>query len=137
MADIKKLAFIVQRPPYKSETTTLGITHAISYQVVEMLLDDGQGVTPTVCMVGEGVLSCIKDQKAMENYGVTSLESHIKNALLVDLDVLVCKEDLDRFGISEDRLLDAEDMGADKKLQVVPYAEIQKAIESSDHLLVF
>jgi len=137
MADIKKLAVIIQRPPYKSETSTLGITHAISYQVVEMLLEEGQNVIPTVCMVGEGVLNCIKGHKAMENYGVTSIESHVKNGLLVDLDILVCKEDIVRFGISEDRLVDAEDMGADKKLQIVPYDEIQKAMESSDHILVF
>ncbi len=130
-------AFVIQRPPYKSETSTLGFTHAISWQVVEMLLEDGQNVIPTVCMVGEGVLNLLKDQKAMENYGVTSIESHGKNALLVDLDILVCKEDLERFGISEDRLLDAEDMGADKKLQFVPYAEIQKAMEAADHLLFF
>ena len=136
MSDIK-LAYIIQRPPYKSETSTLGYTHAISYQVVEMLLEDGQNVIPTVCMVGEGVLNLIKDQKAMENYGVTSIESHGKNSLLVDLDMLVCKEDLERFGIAEDRLLDAEDMGADKKLQIVPYAEIQKAMESCNHLLFF
>ena len=136
MSDIK-LAYIIQRPPYKSETSTLGYTHAISYQVVEMLLEDGQNVIPTVCMVGEGVLNLIKDQKAMENYGVTSIESHGKNSLLVDLDMLVCKEDLERFGIAEDRLLDAEDMGADKKLQIVPYAEIQKTMENSNHLLFF
>ncbi|RPI34639.1 MAG: hypothetical protein EHM54_09330 [Nitrospiraceae bacterium] len=136
MSDIK-LAYIIQRPPYKSETSTLGYTHAISYQVVEMLLEDGQNVIPTVCMVGEGVLNLIKDQKAMENYGVTSIESHGKNSLLVDLDMLVCKEDLERFGIAEDRLLDAEDMGADKKLQIVPYAEIQKVMEDSHHLLFF
>lgn len=136
MADVK-LAFILQRPPYKSETSTLGITHAISYQIVEMLLEDGQTVTPTVCIVGEGVLNCIKDQKAMENYGVTSIESHIKNSLLVDLDMLVCKEDLERFGISEDRLIDADDMGAEKKLQIVPYSEIQKVMESANHFLVF
>ncbi len=136
MADIK-LAFVIQRPPYKSETSTLGFTHAISYQVVEMLLEDGQNVIPTVCMVGEGILNLIKDQKAMENYGVTSIESHGKNSLLVDLDILVCKEDMERFGIAEDRLLDAEDMGADKKLQIVPYAEIQKVMEDSNHLLFF
>lgn len=130
-------AFVIQRPPYKSETSTLGFTHAISSQVVEMLLEDGQNVIPTVCMVGEGVFNLLKDQKAMENYGVTSIESHGKNGLLCDLDILVCKEDLDRFGISEDRLLDAEEMGAEKKLQVVPYAEIQKAMESADHLLFF
>lgn len=136
MADVK-LAFIIQRPPYKSETSMLGITHAISYQVVEILLEDGQNVIPTLCMIGEGVLNCIKDQKAMENYGVTSIESHLKNGLLVDLDILVCREDLARFGISEDRLLDAENMGADKKLQIVPYDEIQKVMESSNHLLMF
>lgn len=130
-------AFVIQRPPYKSETSTLGFTHAISSQVVEMLLEDGQNVIPIVCIVGEGVLNLIKDQKAMENYGVTSIESHGKNSLLCDLDILVCKEDLDNFGISENRLLDAEEMGADKKLQVVPYAEIQKAMETSNHLLFF
>ncbi|GAB4488825.1 MAG: hypothetical protein OHK006_19800 [Thermodesulfovibrionales bacterium] len=130
-------AFVIQRPPYKSETSTLGLTHAISWQVVEMLLEDGQNVVPTVCAVGEGVLNFLKDQKAMENYGVTSIESHGKNALLVDLDILICKEDLARFGIPEDRLLDADDMGADKKLQVVPFEEIQKVMESSNHLLFF
>lgn len=136
MSDIT-CAFVIQRPPYKSETSTLGFTHAISSQVVEMLLEDGQNVIPTVCMVGEGILNLLKDQKAMENYGVTSIESHGKNGLLVDLDILVCKEDMERFGISEDRLLDADDMGADKKLQFVSYAEIQKVMESSNHLLFF
>jgi sulfur relay (sulfurtransferase) DsrF/TusC family protein len=136
MSDVT-CAFVIQRPPYKSETSTLGFTHAISYQVVEMLLEDGQNVIPTVCIVGEGILNLIKDQKAMENYGVTSIESHGKNGLLVDLDILVCKEDMERFGISEDRLLDAEDMGADKKLQFVSYAEIQKVMDSSNHLLFF
>jgi sulfur relay (sulfurtransferase) DsrF/TusC family protein len=136
MSDVT-CAFVIQRPPYKSETSTLGFTHAISYQVVEMLLEDGQNVIPTVCIVGEGILNLIKDQKAMENYGVTSIESHGKNGLLVDLDILVCKEDMERFGISEDRLLDAEDMGADKKLQFVSYSEIQKVMDSSNHLLFF
>lgn len=132
-----EVGFIIQRPPYKSETSTLGITHAISYQVVDMLLEEGQGVTPKVCFIGEGVLNCLNGQKAMENYGVTSIEAHIKNALLVDLDMYVCKEDLERFGISEDRLIDAEDMGADKKLQVVPFSEIKKIMENSKHILVF
>ncbi len=136
MADVK-IACVIQRPPYKSETSTLGFTHAISSQVVEMLLEDGQNVIPTVCMVGEGILNLLTNQKAMENYGVTSIESHGKNSLLCDLDILVCKEDLARFGIPEDRLLDAEDMGADKKLQIVPYSEIQKVMESSAHLLFF
>lgn len=132
-----EVGIIIQRPPYKSETATLGFTHAISYQVVDIYLDDGQGVTPKVCLIGEGVLNCLNNHKAMENYGVTSIESHIKNALLVDLDIYVCREDLERFGISEDRLVDAEDMGADKKIQVVPFSEIQKILEQTKHILVF
>lgn len=132
-----ELGVIIQRPPYKSETATLGFTHAISYQVVDIYLEDGQGVTPKVCLIGEGVLCCLKNQKAMENYGVTSIESHVKNALLVDLDIYVCKEDLELFGITEDRLIDADDMGADKKLQVVPYSEIQNILSKTKHILVF
>jgi sulfur relay (sulfurtransferase) DsrF/TusC family protein len=136
MGDVK-LAFIIQRPPYKSETPKLGLTHAIAYQTVEILLEDEDTVTPYVCLVGDGVLSCLKDQKAMEIYGITSTEMHVKSSLLVDLNVLVCKEDLDKFGISEDRLTDAEDMGADMALQVVPYDEIQKKIDESNHVLFF
>jgi sulfur relay (sulfurtransferase) DsrF/TusC family protein len=131
------LGFLIQKPPYKSETSTLGLTHAISYQVVDMLLEEGQGVVPKVCFVGEGVLNCLKGHKAMEHYGVTSIETHIKNALLVDLDLYVCKEDLERFGISEDRLIDADDMGAEKKLQIVPFSEIQNILNNSKHILVF
>ncbi len=131
------LGFIIQRPPYKSETSTLGLTHAISYQVVDMFLDDGQGVTPKVCFIGEGVFNCLSGHKAMENYGVTSIESHVKNGLLVDLDMYVCKDDLERFGITEDKLADAEDMGADKKLQIVPFSEIQTILSNTKHILAF
>jgi len=136
MGDVK-LAYIVQKPQYKGETSRLAITHAIAYQTVEILLEDGQTVTPTLCFVGEGVLGLQKGQKAMDLYGVTSTESHVKNSLLVDLDVLVCKEDLAKYGISEDAMPDAEEMGADKKIQVVPFSEIQKAMEESKHVLFF
>jgi len=136
MADTR-LAFVVQRPPYKSENPKLAITHAISYQTVEILLDEGETVTPVVCFVGEGVLACLKDQKAMDAYGITSTETHLKNALLVDLDVFVCKEDIERFGITEDKIVDAEDMGAEKKIQVVPFDNIQKHIESAKHVMFF
>lgn len=136
MADVK-LAMIVQKPQYKSETSRLGITHAISYQTVEILLEDGDTVTPKLCFIGEGVLGLQKGQKAMETYGITSSETHLKNTLLVDLDVFVCKDDLDRFGISPESLPDADDMGADKKLQFVPYAEIQKIIDEARHVLFF
>lgn len=136
MADVK-LAFIVTKPPYKSENPRLAATHAMGYQTVEILLDEGDTVTPALCYVGDGVLNCVKGQKAMEIYGITSTETHLKNCLLVDLDVYVCKEDLEHFGISEDMIVDAEDMGAEKKIQVVPFETIKKVIEEANHLLYF
>jgi sulfur relay (sulfurtransferase) DsrF/TusC family protein len=136
MGDVK-LAFVVQKPQYKGETSRLAITHAISYQTVEILLEDGETVTPKLCFVGEGVLGLQKGQNAMDLYGITSTESHVKNCLLVDLDVLVCKEDLAKYGIPEDAMPNAEDMGADKSIQIVPFAEIQKAMEEAKHVLFF
>jgi sulfur relay (sulfurtransferase) DsrF/TusC family protein len=136
MADVK-LAFVVCTLPYKSENSKLGATHAMAYQTVEILLDDGEAVTPTLCYVGDGVWNCIKDQKSMEKYIITSTETHLKNCLLVDLDVMVCKEDLEKFGISEDSIVDAEDMGADKKIQIVPFETIQKVMDTANHLLFF
>lgn len=136
MADVK-LAFIVQKPQYKGETSRLAITHAISYQTVEILLEDGDTVTPTLCFMGEGVLGLNKGQSAMETYGITSTEAHVKNSLLVDLNVLVCKEDLAKYGIPEDALPDAEDMGADMKIKVAPFSDIQKSIDDAKHVLFF
>jgi sulfur relay (sulfurtransferase) complex TusBCD TusD component (DsrE family) len=136
MGDVK-VTFLVTKPQYKGETSRLAITHALSYQTVEVLLEDGDTVTPKLCFIGEGVLGINKGQKAMENYGVNSSELHVKNCLLVDLDVYVCKEDLARFGIPEDSMPDAEDMGAEKKINIVPFAEIQKAIDEARHVLFF
>ena len=136
MGDVK-VAMIVQKPQYKGETSRLALTHAISYQTVEILLDDGDTVTPKLCFIGEGVLGIQKGQNAMELYGITSTESHMKNTLLVDLDVLVCKEDLDKYGIPEDAMPNADEMGADKTIQVVPFAEIQKAIDEAKHVMFF
>lgn len=136
MGDVK-VAFLVQKPQYKGETSRLAITHAIAYQTVEVLLDDGDTVTPTLCFLGEGVLGLEKNQKAMDTYGITSTEGHLKNALLVDLNVLVCKEDLEKYGIAADSLPDAEEMGAEVQMNVVPFSEIQKAVEASQHVLMF
>lgn len=133
-----KLGFIVQRPPYKSENPKLALTHAIASQSVEVYLKDGDIVTADLAFVGDGVLNCLKNQKAMEKYGLTSTESHIKNGLLLDLNVMVCKEDLERFGLSEnDIVMDAEEFGADMKAKVVPFSEITKMMEEVNHLLFF
>lgn len=133
-----KLGFIVQRPPYKSENPKLALTHAIASQSVEVYLKDGDIVTADLAFVGDGVLNCLKNQKAMEKYSLTSTESHIKNSLLLDLNVMVCKEDLERFGLSEnDIVMDAEEFGADMKAKVVPFSEITKMMEEVNHLLFF
>jgi len=132
------LGFIVQRPPYKSENPKLALTHAISSQSVEVYLEDGDLVTAQVAFIGDGVLNCLKDQKAAENYDISSTESHIKMTLLVDVNVFVCKEDLDKFGLTEnDIVMDAEEFGADINVQVVPFQEINKMMEESKHLLFF
>ncbi|MEN8263525.1 MAG: DsrE family protein [Nitrospirota bacterium] len=133
-----KLGFIVQRPGYKSENPKLALTHAIASQSVEIYLDDGDEVLCDVAFVGDGVLNCIKDQKAVENYDLNSTESHVKMGLLCDLNIYVCKEDLEKFGLTEsDIVLNAEEIGGDMDVKVVPYAEISKMMEEMKHLLFF
>jgi len=135
---IKKLAFIVDKLPAKTESSRLALTHAIASQTVEIYLDDGDNVEPVLAFVGDGVLNCKKDQKALDIYGITSLEMHLKNALLLDLNVLVCKEDMDRLGLKEDDIvMDAEEIGGETEAKVLPFDEIWKEVESSDHILFF
>lgn len=134
----KKLAFIVRSLPYKTEASRLALTHAISSQTVEIYLEDGDMLEPVLAFIGDGVLNCIKDQKAINTYGVTSLEQHIKNSLLLDMRLLICKEDADKFGLSEESLImDAEDIGGETRANIVPMSEIQKEMATSDHLLFF
>jgi len=134
---IKKLAFIVRSLPYKNEATRLALTHAIASQTVEIYLEDGDNVEPFLALVGDGVLCGLKNQ-SNKCYGITTMEQHITNALLLDLNVYYCKEDLERFGISEDQLvMDAESLGGDMKASSVPFSEIQAAMEAADHLQIF
>jgi len=133
-----KLGFVVTRPGYKSENPKLALTHAIASQSVEIYLKDGDLVTADIAFIGDGVLNCIKGQKAVENYDLNSTESHVKMALLLDLNVLVCREDLERFGMTEsDIVIDAPEFGADMEVKVVPYSEITQMMEEQDHLLFF
>lgn len=133
---IKKMGFVIKSLPYKIEGSRLAMTHAIASQTVEIYLEDGDNVEPVICFIGDGVLNCLKGQQAMKHYGLTSLEQHIKNSLLLDLKVLICKEDVERFGISEDALvMDAEDIGGETNAKIVPYSEIQKEMDAVDHLL--
>ncbi len=133
-----KLLFVVQRPPYKSENPRLALTHAIASQTAEIYMDEGDSVVPIVAFVGDGVLNAVKNQQAMKLYGVTSTESHIKNSLLIDMQIWVCKEDMERLGLKEaDMVTDAEDLGAELKTKFVSYADIQKEMENTGHLLFF
>ena len=133
-----KIAFIVKSLPYKTEASRLALTHAIASQTVEIYLDDGDMVEPVLAFMGDGVLNCLKNQKAMNAYGVTSLEQHLKNSLLLDLKVMICKEDVQKFGISEDSLvMDAEDIGGETRANVVAFSEIMKEMESANHLMFF
>ncbi len=133
-----KLLFVVQRPPYKSENPRLALTHAIASQTAEIYMDEGDSVVPTVVFVGDGVLNAVKNQPAMKVYGVTSTESHIKNSLLIDMPIWVCKEDMARLGLKEDQMItNAEELGAELKTKFVSFAEIQKEMETVKHLLFF
>ncbi|HWR72246.1 MAG TPA: DsrE family protein [Nitrospirota bacterium] len=133
-----KLLFVVQRPPYKSENPRLALTHAIASQTAEIYMDDGDSVVPIIAFVGDGVLNAVKDQQAMKIYGVTSTEDHIKNSLLIDMPVWVCKEDMQRLGLKEDQMItEAEDRGAELRTKFVSFAEIQKEMEAVQHLLFF
>ncbi len=133
-----KLGFIVQRPGYKSENPKLALTHAIASQSVEIYLDDDDELICEVAFIGDGVLNCIKGQKALENYNFNSTESHVKMGLLCDLNILVCKEDLDKYGLTEsDIVLNAEEIGGDMDVKVVPYEEISKMMEEVKHVLFF
>ncbi len=133
----KNLAFVIQRPPYKSENTTLAFTHAISSQTAEIHLEDGQSVGSLIILVGDGVLNCLDHQKAMDHYGIISVESHLQNALLVDCRVLICREDLDRFGIAPERIPDATVLGAEIEVEIKTFDEIEEELRRADHLLFF
>ncbi len=134
----KKLAFIIRSMPYKTEASRLALTHAIASQTVEIYLEDGDLVEPVVAFMGDGVLNCLRNQNAMGMYGVTSIEQHLKNSLLLDLRVLICKEDIERLGLSETSLImDAEDIGGETRANIVPFSEIQQEMETSNHLLFF
>lgn len=135
---ITTMGFIVKSLPYKVETTRLAMTHAIATQTVEIYLEDGDNVNAMVFFIGDGVLNCLKNQQAMKHYADTSLEMHIQNALLLDINVMICKEDVERFGLKEeDLILDAEALGGELTAKIVPYSEILQEMEKLNHLQLF
>lgn len=132
---MKSILFVVSSPPYKSENPKLAITHAMACYVADMHIDEE--VEPIVAFVGDGVLNCLKNQRSLEFYGLISTEQHIKNQLASDMRMLVCEEDIQRFGIKPERLVDAKDMGAEKDLNVVGFDEVLKEMERCDQIMWF
>ncbi|MBN2654328.1 MAG: DsrE family protein [Nitrospirae bacterium] len=134
----KRLGFIIKSLPYKTEASKLAVTHAISSQTAEIYLEDGDSVEPVICFIGDGVFNCIKGQQSMKHYGITSIEQHIKNALLLDLKVMICSEDLEKFRIKKESvIMDASEMGGETLAIIASYTEIQKEMNAVDHLLFF
>jgi sulfur relay (sulfurtransferase) DsrF/TusC family protein len=131
----KSILFLVTNPPYKSEDPKLAITHAMACYVADIHIDEE--VEPILAFIGDGVLNCIKNQHSDKFYEIISTEQHIKNQLASDMKILVCKEDLDKFGIKADRLIDAKDMGAEVDLNVVGFDEVLKELEKCDHIMAF
>ena len=129
------ILFVITKPPYKSENPKLAITHAMACYVADMYIDEE--VEPIVAFVGDGVLNCLKNQRSLEFYGIISTEQHIKNQLASDMRMLVCEEDIQRFGIKPERLVDAKDMGAEKDLNVVGFDEVLKEMERCDQIMWF
>jgi sulfur relay (sulfurtransferase) DsrF/TusC family protein len=132
---VKKILFLVYKPPFKSENSKLSLTHSLASFTAVIFTDEE--IEPAVAFFGDGVLNCIKNQKSDEIYGINSIEYHLKNMLLSDMKILVCKEDMEKYGIKEERLADAKEMEAETAIQVVPFQDILKEMEASDHLMVF
>lgn len=137
MAKEVKQLFLVQRPPFKSENTKLAFTHALASQTAEIYLEDDESIVPTLAMVGDGVLNVVNNQQSAKHYDVNSNETHAQMSLLIDLRVLVCKEDLESRGIDAGRMADGSALGADVNIEVVPWNDIMKEMEASDQLLFF
>ena len=114
-------------------TSSTDIEAGLNVSIAQLALGDGP--TQAIILVGDGVLTMLKGQKADEHYDVSTVESHFMNALLVDNRCVVCKEDMEKFGISEDQIPDASAMGADIEPEVMTWAEIQKELDKADHLL--
>ena len=131
----KTLFFLVQKPPYKSEGSKLAHTHAIASQSVEVYLEDGDIVEAKIGFTGEGVLNCTPNQKSMENYDIVSINDHMRNALLVDVPVYICEEDLEKYGIAAESVPNAEDLGADIEPEIVPFDDMLKLMDECDHVL--
>jgi sulfur relay (sulfurtransferase) complex TusBCD TusD component (DsrE family) len=94
-------------------------------------------VEPIVAFVDAGVLNCLRGQDGMGTYGIETPEDRIKMLLMSEVKVLACKEDMERYGITEDMLTDAKEFDVEETIQPVSFEEIKKGMESADMVMVF
>ncbi len=128
---MKKIFFLVTKPPFKTENVRHAVLHAVGcYTVID------EEVEPVVGFVGKGALNCVSNQEAERFYGIESNGDEIKKLLLSEAEVLICEEDVNKFGI-EGRLVDAKEFDVDTEIRVAPFEEIQGVMKKCDHLMVF
>ncbi len=127
-----KRVFFLIRSTFKKEVPLIAMDHALG-----CLTARGFKVEPVVAFVGAGVLNCLRGQDGMGTYGIETPEERIKMLLVSDVKVLVCGEDMERYGITMDMLTDAREFNAENTIQPVSFEEIREGIESSDMVLVF
>jgi len=128
---MKKLMFLVTTPPFKTENTRQAMLHAVGcYTVMD------EEIEPITAFVGKGVLNCVTGQEALKFYGIGSNADEIKNLLLSDAAVLACREDAEKYGIT-DRIVDAKEFDAEVEVNLVPFERIREEMEECHQLLVF
>jgi sulfur relay (sulfurtransferase) DsrF/TusC family protein len=130
MAD--KRVFFLVRKTFKEEVPNTAIDHALGCLTVLEF-----EVEPIVAFVDAGVLNCLRGQDGMGTYGIETPEDRIKMLLMSEVKVLACKEDMERYGITEDMLTDAKEFDVEETIQPVSFEEIKKGMESADMVMVF
>ncbi len=129
-----KKVFILVKTNVKEEVPYLGVDHAMGAMAT---LTGEEEFEATVAFVGSAVLNCVKGQKFLDVYNVESIEDVIKLALGSDVKIYVCKEDMEKYKIKEEELVDAKDMGIEAKVEAKPWNEILEEMKKADYVFFF
>lgn len=127
-----KTIFVMIRNLPKKENVNMGIDHALgSMTVIDYETE------PVVALVGKAVLNTIKGQRMTEVCGIESSEEKIQFLLMSYVKVMVCKEDMDKYGITEDMFTDASEFGEEEKLVAATWDEIESEMKKCDDIMWF
>ncbi len=129
-----KKVFILIKTNVKEETPLLGVDHAMGAMATLVGDEEFEAV---VAFVGKGVLNCKKGQKFLEIYNAEGIEDVIKMALGSDVKIYACKEDMEKYKIKEEDLIDAKDIGVDAKVEAKSWKEIMDEMKKSDYIFFF